>query len=240
MSTATYPEPQPHKDIEEIFPDVFIVRGSMSIHKWVCISRVMTILRHEDQLLLINPIRLNTEGEAQLLELGKITHVFRLGYFHGVDDAYYVEQFKAKFWCQSSSNKYPNPSPDVLMDESTPMPFPDMSLFVFENAKHPEAAILYQHHGGLLITCDSVQHYDNWDGCSIFAKVIMKLAGFRKSTLIGPMWLKGMTPEDGSLEEDFDRLLHLEFKHLISAHGDVCREKAHYNLEDAFDRIYSG
>jgi hypothetical protein len=45
--------------------------------------------------------------------------------------------------------------------------------------------------------------------------------GFPLRMLIGPMWLKAMTPEGGSLLPDFERILQLDFEHLIPAHGSV-------------------
>ena len=49
----------------------------------------------------------------------------------------------------------------------------------------------------------------------------MPLIGFPKTTVVGPIWLKMMTPVGGSLKSDFERLLTLDFDRLLSAHGSL-------------------
>ena len=50
--------------------------------------------------------------------------------------------------------------------------------------------------------------------------------GFRLGLFIGGPWLKRVTPKQGSLKSDFDRLLQLDFQHLISAHGVLLKDSA--------------
>ena len=54
----------------------------------------------------------------------------------------------------------------------------------------------------------------------------MPRIGFPKRTIIGPIWLRLMTPEGGSLESEFQRLLQLEFNSLLSAHGTFLNQGA--------------
>lgn len=83
----------PHVPIEEIGTDVFMARGSIKMDPTVRITCNMGIIREDGDVTLINPIRLNEDGEKQLKSLGNVRRVIRLGAFHGVDDPYYVEQF---------------------------------------------------------------------------------------------------------------------------------------------------
>ena len=66
-------------------------------------NRNMVILRNGRELSLINAVRLFPAEEARLQKLGKVKHVIRLGYYHGVDDRYYVDSYGAEFWCQAGS-----------------------------------------------------------------------------------------------------------------------------------------
>ena len=50
---------------------------------------------------------------------------------------------------------------------------------------------------------------------------MMPFIGFPKTTIVGPIWLKMMTPEGGSLKRDFESLLTLDFDRLLSAHGSL-------------------
>ena len=68
----SYPASTPHDPIEEILPDVFMVRGSVRMNPLVTITRNMAIVRHEGELSLIDPIRLDEAGEGQLRELGDV------------------------------------------------------------------------------------------------------------------------------------------------------------------------
>jgi len=92
-----YPPVYPHDPLEEIGMDVFMVRGSVRMNPIIRISRNMAVIREAGELTLINPIRLNADGETQLKTLGAVRRIMRLGCFHGLDDPYYVDQFDAEF-----------------------------------------------------------------------------------------------------------------------------------------------
>jgi hypothetical protein len=233
---STYPLPQAHDPIEEIFEDVFWVHGSMRMGPGFKINRNMVVLRQAGALTLVNAVRLSPEGEAALEALGKVKHVVCLGQFHGLDDRYYVDRFGAAFWCQEGSDRYPEPKPTQVLSEGTKLPVDGAELFVYRETLLPECAILLRRHGGLLITCDSLQHWTDWSYCSPLARLVMALLGFRRTTFIGPPWRKVMTPKGGSLRADFDRLLELDFDHHIGAHGNPCRGGAHQLVEAAVER----
>lgn len=202
----------------------------------------MVIVRNSGELTLINPVRLNPEEEKKLQELGAIKHVLRQGTIHGRDDAYYVNKFSAEFWCLADSARdYPEPvaEPDHIFGMSTPLPVNDAELFVFEGTNVPESALLLKQHGGVLITCDCLQAWHDWNQCNLIARIMMPLLGFGLRTLVGPPWLKKMTPEGGSLESDFQRLLQWDFDHIIGAHGGFCRGGGHKEVELAVEKAFS-
>ena len=97
---------------------------------------------------------------------------------------------------------------------------------VFQKVKQPESVLVLNTDDGVLLTCDAIQSYGDYSNCNLAARIMMPLIGFRKTTLVGPAWLKLMTPESGSLQDEFERLLTLKFDVLLSAHGTLLRTGA--------------
>ena len=87
-----------HGPIEEITNDVFWVQGSIQLAPGIRLMRNMVIVRSGEELTLVSPVRLSPGGEAELKRLGTVRHVVKIGFFHGVDDAYYRERFSATYW----------------------------------------------------------------------------------------------------------------------------------------------
>jgi len=225
MEDKKYAPAYAHNAIEELFENVFWVHGSIKMAPGMTMNRNMIILKQEDELTLINPVRLNHQEEAKLCALGEIKKVLRLGDFHGLDDQYYIDRFHAEFWCQEGQSIYKTPVPDTIIKEDTPSPIKNSEFFIFSTAKFPEAALLLKDHS-LLITTDSIQNLTNWSYTTFLAKIVLRLMGFKKALLIGKPWIKRVTPKGESMRGDFDRLLDLDFDHLIAAHGTLLRDNA--------------
>ncbi|MEO9588204.1 MAG: hypothetical protein ABJG23_12665, partial [Marinobacter sp.] len=72
----SFPPALAHNAIEEILPDLFFVSGAMETVlmdlDWQ-FSRNMTIVRDGERLILINTVRLDDDGLAELDRLGKVT-----------------------------------------------------------------------------------------------------------------------------------------------------------------------
>jgi hypothetical protein len=235
-----YAPPYPHDPIEEIGPDVFMVRGSVRMNALMRITRNMVVVRHAGELSLVNPIRLNGDAERQLRELGDVKRILRLGPLHGLDDPYYIDEFQAELWAPGESRAYPEPKADRLLTPGVELPFPDAELFCIEGSVQPESMLLLRKSGGLLLTCDAIQHYGDYRHNTLLARIVMPFIGFPRTTIVGPIWLKMMTPEGGSLESEFRRLLTLEFDSLLSAHGSLLRGGAHAGVASAVDRAFPG
>lgn len=234
----TFPAAMPHDPIEEIIPDVFMVRGRVRMNGLMTITRNMAMVRHGSELTLVDPIRLNEQEEQRLEELGSVKRILRLGPFHGQDDAYYIDRYAAELWVPGDSTAYPEPKPNVVFGRDTALPFPDAELFCFEGLKQNESALLIRREGGLLITCDSVQHYGDYRHNNLPARVMMPFIGFPKTMVVGPFWLKLMTPKGASTESEFRRLLGLNFENLLSAHGSLKRGGAHAAVKAAVDKAF--
>lgn len=225
---AEFPAALPHGPVTEIFPDTFVVRGSFRVAPLLSIARNMIIVREGEDLTLINPVRLLPEAEPELEKLGTVRHVVKLGYYHNRDDAWARHRYKATYWAPRPADPQTEP-----LREGQSGPASRLQPFVFSNSKEGEAALLLsQPAGGLLITCDSVQHWENADGCSWLGGFVCRQMGFfRRRATIGPIWSKEMTGgRPAALRPDFDRLLAQDFVHLISAHGAVLHHDAKTEL----------
>lgn len=229
MSNNSYPAAFPHDSIEELFENVYWVHGSVKMGPGMRINRNMVILKNGEELILVNPIRLSAKEEKNLSSLGTIKKIIRLGEFHGLDDQYYVDTFNAEFWCQEGQQTYQKPTPDKLIVEGLSPPVDNTEFFLFSGAIKPEAALLIRDHK-LLITADAIQNLSAGNYTTPLAKIVMKLLGFKRELIIGKIWLKKFTPKGGSLRDDFERLLKLDFEHIIAAHGVLMRGDAKTKL----------
>lgn len=87
-----------------------------------------------------------------LAKLGQVAHVVKLGHFHGMDDRFYVETYKAQYWvlpgaCASASKPRGADVPlfttdvSVMTADSLP-PLPGLDMYAFEHVHRPEAGII--------------------------------------------------------------------------------------------------
>lgn len=218
----TFPEPFPHGELQPAFTDIHVLVGSVSMGPGVRIARMMAVLVHEGELTLVNAIRPDDAGRQALDALGRVAHVVKIG-THGMDDPWYVETYGATRWALPEV-ELEGPVERLAEDH---LPVPWLELFRYEQPTKPEAALIADRDGGVLITCDSVQSWPDLEQCSLLAKPVTVLMGFTKRpAVIGPPWLKMVTPEGGSLKSDFDRLLERPFRHLIGGHGKPLRDTA--------------
>lgn len=209
---SDFPAAMPHGEPIEIFPDVFWLQGSVRMAPGVVTNRVMTVLRHEGELTVVNAIR--PTDPSVLDALGAVRHVAKIG-THGMDDAWFVDHYGAKRWAPAGVE-----GADAVLEPGGDTPVPWVSVFRFELGTRPEVALLADRAEGVLITCDSLQNWPDTARCSLLAKAATYAMGFNaRPAQIGPPWRKAMTPEGGSLEGDFRRLAELPFDHLVPGHG---------------------
>ena len=145
----------------EIFPNIYLLRGSIKIGPMLQMNRNMVVVRDGNELTIINAVRLNEENEKQLNKLGKVTNVIRLGDFHGLDDQFYIDTYKPEFWSQKKHTTYPDLIPTKIINQNTISPIKKSKFFIFDSAKFPESALLLEENR-LLITTDSIQYWNDW------------------------------------------------------------------------------
>lgn len=237
----SYPVAQPHDPLRQIAEDLFVVHGSVQMLPVARITRNMAVVRHEGQLTLVNPVRMSEAGLANLEELGDIKHVLRLGPLHGMDDPFYVDRYQTNFWSFEGGTTYTDPAITHPLADGGELPFSNATLFAFSDLREPEGAIVLERSPGVLLTCDCVQSYStppHMPHTAWITRRILPLLGFPNETIIGPIWVKKMAQDQGTLLADFERLLSLDFDQLLSAHGTFVEKNAHAELERAFKKTF--
>ena len=234
-----YDPATPHSNIKQIFPDIFYVTGTnITQHEGITLqhSRNMIIIRKQDKLSLINTVRLTEDGLKQLALLGKIENIIRIGSFHGRDDTFYLDEYNAQLWALSGMKHADGRKADYELIPDGLMPFANCKLITFISSRFPEAILHINQNNGILITCDSIK---NWVGKDEFfsdsTAVVYEAQKLFGYAAINKIWLE-------ATQVDKSELLALEklnFRHLLSAHGEPLLNDAHEHVVKTLSRTYS-
>jgi hypothetical protein len=233
-----FPPALSHGNIEEVFPDLFFVSGAMETVlqdiDWK-FSRNMIVVRDGERLIIVNSVRLDETGLAELDRLGRVTDVVRLGALHGRDDPFYVDRYGADYWAMPGMEHETGLKATRTLTPEGPLPISDASLFDFRTTQIPEGILRIDRAGGILIACDALQ---NWlapdEHFSDSSRELMQQMGFFTPANLGPVWVQRATPQG----EDFTRLKALSFKHALCGHGEPLRDTAHEDYSATFNRQF--
>jgi len=238
MKNNEYSPLWPHSEIKQVFPTIFYVTGTnITIHNDIEFqhSRNMIIIRDNNQLSLINTVKLNDQGLSRLDSLGHVENIIRIGAFHGRDDAFYLDRYKAKLWALEGMQHQNNRHADVFLTPNGKMPFTYCSFFNFETSAHPEGILHIATDGGILVTCDSIK---NWISADPFfspdTAKLYKEQGFFGVATISAVWKETCHVQ----ASDFARLKLLKFKHLVSAHGEPLLNNAYEAATKTIEKEY--
>lgn len=235
---SRFPPALAHGELEEVFPDVFLVTGSMETvlmgSHWH-FSRNMTVVRDGDALTLVNTVRLGDDGLARLDALGKVRHVVRIGALHGRDDAFYAERYGADYWALPGMADDTGAAPGRQLAPGGEVPFAGCGVFVFEHTKLPEAILRIDREGGILVAADALQ---NWLGPDAFfsdaSRRTMTEMGFFQPANLGPVWMQVNDPKAA----DFTRLAEWQFRHALCGHGSPLRDVAREAYRERFAQVF--
>lgn len=223
---SEFPERLPHGSLKEVLPDVFSVKGMIRIEvaKTHEFSRNMTVIRDGDALTLVNTVRLDDAGLLALDSLGSVRHIVKLGAYHGRDDAFYLDRYGADLWAPHGMTYTRGETTSRTMSDGEQGPTSDSSSFVFDTPKAPEAILYLERQGGVLVSCDSFQSATGPDEYfNEISAASKQQLGFFGRPVIGPGWRKAAAPQ----HKDFERLLTLKFRHMLTGHGEPILEDAH-------------
>ncbi|MEM6995017.1 MAG: hypothetical protein AAF721_31175 [Myxococcota bacterium] len=220
--SASHPPVYPHGVLREVLPDVFVVNGSIALGA-MQISRAMVVVRDGERLVVVNSLRMNEEGLAQLDGLGTVTDIIRLGGFHGSDDPFYKERYAAKSWAIAGQTYFKGTNPDVgevyfeadgYLGAGDELPLRGASVYVF-STRFPEAILRLPVGGGTLVAADAMH---NWHADELFneaGKTAMTRAGMLRPYRLGGGWLRSLEPAP----EEVAGILELEFDNVLPGHG---------------------
>ena len=226
--------------VEQVFDDIWWAWGTVKFMPGVLFPRNMTIVREPDGLVVIHPIAMPDAEQKKIEALGPIKHIIKLGAFHGMDDAKYVERYKPTVWAPTGCDRAPAITQCHDLRPGGDVPLAGATVFEFESSKTPETAIHLARHGGVLLTCDSVQNWEATTGCSTLGAMMARMMGFKGRACIGPGWRKASEPKDGKgFGPEFAKLVELDFKHVLSAHGAPIKDTARDDLRAQVKKLYT-
>ena len=242
QTVSSFPPTHKCKCIEKVGQDLFVVHGTIRQKHLLKKNHNMVVLRHNRVLTLINAIRLTEDDERRLRKLGTVRHIIRLNPPHGAyDDEYYIDAFQAQLWSPGLSAYHPDLSPiHRVLEEDAILPIPKATLFMFRCTKSPEAAVLLtRDSGNILITSECLQCQVDNPFINMPTRTMLHLGGFMDFPIVtSPKWLKDMSPKKGSVRDDFERLLKLDFDQHIGARGTMvsrgAKERVVLAVECAF------
>jgi len=235
-----FPSALPHGRLEQVFPDIFFVTGTMKtvlMNTPFQFSRNITVVRDGNALTLINSVRLDDAGLAQLDTLGRVANVVKIGSLHGRDDAFYKARYGATFWAAPGMVHEHDLVADRELRPEGAMPFAACSVFDFRTTKMPECIVHVDRAGGILVACDSLMNLLAPDEYfSDQSRQMMRVMGFFEPANLGPVWVQVNEPK----AQDFVRLQELSFRHVLCGHGPPLRDIAKEAYTARFQRIFGG
>jgi hypothetical protein len=225
--------------LEQVFDDIWWVWGTVKFMPGVLFPRNMTIVREPDGLVVIHPVMMPDDAQKQIEALGPIKHIVKLGAFHGMDDLAYQKRYQPTVWAPPGCDPVEGLTRHEELVPGGKSPIAGATIFDFASSKTPETALLVPRHGGVLLTCDSVQNWETTTGCTRLGALMSRMMGFKGRACIGPGWRRVSEPKDGKgFGPEFGRLVELEWKHLLSAHGAPMKTTARDDLRASMKRIY--
>ncbi len=235
---SEFPDAMPHGEIKEVFADVFFVTGTMRNEFFGSMwqfSRNMTVVREDDQLTIVNSVRLDYQELDALEALGNVVNVVRIGDMHGIDDSFYVDRYGATFWALPGMTIQDGLKVDKELVVDGEMPFGDCSLFVFKTTRRPEGILHLNRAGGIMIACDALQNWVEPDEFFVHESVeTMREMGFFVPANLGLAWLHESEPK----ADDFVRLKKVPFRHALCGHGSPLHDSARENYHTTFARMF--
>jgi hypothetical protein len=258
------------KTIRKLGDNLFLFIGTTrACHGMAKINRNMIVIRHHKkrkELTLVNPVRLDAEGERVLLETGSVERIVRLSPDHGVaHDRYYLHRFpRARRWAppptaskdigqrrgedeaeeeddDPANDHLPIHRPLTVFDDAV---LPGCHIFGFAGTAVPEFAllILQDYTGNLLVTDSAVQSHRDNPFVNFAVRAKQTSAGLMQShAVIPPAWLRTVSTSHEQrvqLRREFDRLLRLDFERLIGSSGVMVQQYAKEKMVIAVEQAF--
>ena len=226
---------------EQVFDDIWWAWGTTRFGPDAMFPRNMFIIRDGRDLTVVHPVLLPEAMQARVEALGRIKNIVRLGDFHGMDDAAYVERYRPTVWWPQGATDREGVTPGKALKPGGKLPLKNASLFSFEASAAPEVALHLERHGGVLLTCDSVQCWGTRPpGCNLAGLAMSQQMGMVAPATIGPGWRQMCEPKDApGFGPGFRALLDaFDFDTILSGHGAPLRGGAKATLAASVTAAY--
>lgn len=225
--------------IFKVCPGVHYVEGSISMPpmNMITFPRGMAILSTapdtaENEIVLVNPARLDDATEVELLKIGSVHSVVQIG-LHERDMEYYKAKFDAKTYGMKSKvykemigvGKPFEGTYDFDLDAGELPSVPGLCVVHFPCTPPTMKECVFAIGEKVLLTCDSFQCHEPPRG-NLLSRLFAPMFGFKGKVIIGPIWLKTILtmPGDGGKEKLGDDLLplaNLRYEMLLTGQGFI-------------------
>jgi hypothetical protein len=237
--------------LDKLDDNLFLIQATSFVRRFAKINRNMVVLRHNKrELTLINPVRLDADGEARLLQLGGIARIIRLAPNHGTNhDRYYIDKFpQVRRWAPARSaadSHDPNLPVHRLLTDDDDAILPACHVFCFQETAQPECAllILQDYVGNLLVTSDSLQSHQANPLVNMPVRAKLAAEGMLAGKIhISSAWLRSASHtrshRQKALRGEFERLLRLDFARMVGSSGTMVYEGAKEGTVLAVERTF--
>lgn len=229
-----FPPATPHDSITRVVDNVYLVRGAYPMGPGIRISRTMTIVQGDDGLVILNPIRLTNEGEAELEKFGKVRHLVKLSDSHDRDEGYYANRYKPEVWAMPNAKlggltATRTLGPDVPITGAVVVNYPGTGGW-------KECGLWIPHGGGTLVTCDALQNHCDTAQTSFMGRLMTSLMGFKGGVIVAPMWRKYQKVSGEAVRRAFNEVTTKAFANLVTGHGPAVVGGADLVSRAAVDR----
>ena len=209
-------------------PNVYTVQSCFPVMPFVMsLPCTMTIYRDSNgDVTLFNVFRVSEKIEDEILKIGPVKHIVKLGAFHGAADAYYLKAPKfgnPKYWCLNGMRCADGLSkPSFLTTTSVPI---DGAVLHTLPEPFPEACMIVPGVNGdsVLIVADTLVHATDTKGVPLIGKVVMNLFGLATDGVpqVAPVWysLESDALPRNVLAQYYEKLWSLEWNSVVTGHG---------------------
>lgn len=227
--------------------NLFIVRSlfpMQPIPYFMKLPITMTIARDDSgDLTLFNAFRVPEDVENQILALGQLRHVVKLGQFHGAADAYYCRSPKFSspdYWAAPGATLSPGLDVTRELKPGGPLPIEGAQLYNLDGLPFVENVITVPVPGrrNALIACDALMHLADTSGAPILARLMMNMFGFTcelNAPQPAPIWLMKAVSICGkeAVIKWFSDIVAMDWDTVVCAHGTAVVDCSHEKVTEA-------
>ena len=237
----------PYATLTPLFDDdaknnVWTVRGSFSMIPYLfSLTATMTIYRNESnqELTIFNAFRCQESLEQEILKLGKVAHVVKLGQLHGDADAYYARapQFgEPKLWTLPNGSVAEGTNADEILSE-TNVPVPGAKLYNLQGHPFPEGLMTLPCTSGagpVLVATDSLIHITDLSIVPYVGRFVLYMMGLNMQSTQdvpkpAPLWCKTTVGAVGAdcVRRWYKDIAAMDWSAFVGAHGTPAKNCDH-------------